>query len=101
MTSRKVSTQLAAAPEASITLDDVGATTDLPDVPLYPERVPEYTRLIATSGATGTPKIVVTPSPGVMAVDEQMSKVMGASAGKLYLTTSNGTNDKVVRITPN
>ena len=76
------------AAEGTISPDDVRATTDRPDTPLHPDRVPQYTRLIATSGATGTPKIVVTPSPGVMMVDEQMSQVMGATSGKLYLTTS-------------
>ncbi len=72
----------------TVTPDDVRATVDRPDAPPVEDHVPEYSRLIATSGATGTPKIVVTPSPAVMMIDEQMSKVMGASAGKLYLTTS-------------
>jgi bile acid-coenzyme A ligase len=72
----------------TVTPDDIRATVDQPDDPLVEDHIPEYTRLIATSGATGTPKIVVTPSPGVMTVDEQMLNVMGASAGKRYLTTS-------------
>jgi bile acid-coenzyme A ligase len=72
----------------TVTPDDVRATADLPDAPPVEDHVPQYTRLIATSGATGTPKIVVTPSPGVMVVDEQMLNVMGATAGKRYLTTS-------------
>jgi bile acid-coenzyme A ligase len=72
----------------TITPEDLGATTDRPDDPPQPDRVPQYTRLIATSGATGTPKIVVTPSPGVMQLDERMTKVMGSSSGKTYLTTS-------------
>ena len=76
-----------AAP-GTVTPDDLRATTNFPTTPPEPDRIPEYTRLIATSGATGTPKIVVTPSPGVMATDEQMSKVMGASVNKMYLTTS-------------
>src|SRR5262245_10538429 len=68
--------------------DDVRATVDRPDTPPADDHAPEFSRLIATSGATGTPKIVATPTPGVMMVDEQMSQVMGASAGKLYLSTS-------------
>ncbi len=72
----------------TVSLEDIRGTSDLPDTPPYPDRVPEYTRLIATSGATGTPKIVATPSPGVMAIDEQMLRVMGSTAGKRYLTTS-------------
>ncbi len=72
----------------TVTPDDIRGTTDLPDTPLHPERIPEYTRLIATSGATGMPKIVAIPSPGIMEFDEQMLKVMGSEAGKTYLTTS-------------
>jgi bile acid-coenzyme A ligase len=68
--------------------DDIDATTDQPASTPEPDHVPKYTRLIATSGATGTPKIVVTPSPGVMAVDQQMSTVLMDTAGKTYLTTS-------------
>jgi bile acid-coenzyme A ligase len=76
-----------AAP-GTVSLEDIRATTDLPSTPLYPDRIPAYTRLIATSGATGTPKIVATPSPGIMEADEQMLQVMGSNAGKTYLTTS-------------
>src|SRR5262245_1043026 len=72
----------------TVTSDDGRATVDRPDAPPTEDHIPQYTRLIATSGATGTPKIVVTPSPGVMIVDEQMLNVMGASPGKRYLTTS-------------
>jgi bile acid-coenzyme A ligase len=72
----------------TVTPDDIRGTVDQRDDPLEDDHVPQYTRLIATSGATGTPKIVVTPSPGVMAVDEQMMNVTGAAVGKRYLTTS-------------
>jgi bile acid-coenzyme A ligase len=76
-----------AAP-GTVSLNDIRSTTGLPDTELYPERIPEYTRLIATSGATGTPKIVATPSPGVMEADEQILQVMGSDSSKTYLTTS-------------
>jgi bile acid-coenzyme A ligase len=76
-----------AAP-ATVTPAELGTTTSLSSDPPEPDRIPPYTRLIATSGATGSPKIVVTPSPGVMAADEQMSSVMLDSGGKRYLTTS-------------
>jgi bile acid-coenzyme A ligase len=76
------------AARGTVTPDDVRATAGLDPSPPAGDHVPEYTRLIATSGATGSPKIVATPSPGIMEVDEQMSQVMGASAGKTYLTTS-------------
>ena len=72
----------------TVTPDDLAASTACSSLPPEPDRVPEYTRLIATSGATGTPKIVVTPSPGVFQVDERMSTVMGVSTGTTYLTTS-------------
>ena len=49
--------------------DDIRATTDRPTDPPVEDHVPEYTRLVATSGATGTPKIVAIPSPGVMESD--------------------------------
>ena len=72
----------------TVTPDDVRATAALDPSPPVGDHVPEYTRLIATSGATGSPKIVATPSPGIMQIDDEMSLVMGASAGKTYLTTS-------------
>ena len=76
-----------AAP-GTITPAELATTTNLSTDPPEPDRIPPYTRLIATSGATGSPKIVVTPSPGVMAADDQMSQVMMDSKGKRYLTTS-------------
>jgi bile acid-coenzyme A ligase len=67
---------------------DVDATIDRPvDTPVE-DHVPEYTRLVATSGATGTPKIVATPSPGVMQADATVSAVLGTQEGKRYLTAS-------------
>jgi bile acid-coenzyme A ligase len=44
---------------------DVAATSVLDGSPLDTDHVPEYGRLIATSGSTGAPKIILTPSPGV------------------------------------
>jgi bile acid-coenzyme A ligase len=76
------------ATPGTVSLEDIRGTTDLPSTALHPDRIPEYTRLIATSGATGTPKIVVTPSPGVMEADEQILQVMGSATSKTYLTTS-------------
>ena len=66
-----------AAP-GTVTPDDIDATTNLSSDPPEPDGIPPYTRLIATSGATGSPKIVVTPSPGVMAVDDELTQVMHA-----------------------
>ncbi len=70
-----------AAP-GTVTPDDIEATRNLSTDPPEPDGIPPYTRLIATSGATGSPKIVVTPSPGVMAVDDQLTQVMQARRGR-------------------
>ena len=76
-----------AAP-GTITPDGIHATKNLSSDPPEQDGIPPYTRLIATSGATGSPKIVVTPSPGVMALDDQLTQVMQAAEGAPYLTTS-------------
>jgi bile acid-coenzyme A ligase len=68
--------------------DDLRATTDRPSAPPTEDRVAAYTRLVATSGATGTPKLVATPNPGVIAADASANAVLGTAAGKRYLTTS-------------
>ena len=68
--------------------DEIRATSDRPSAPPADDHVPEYTRLVATSGATGTPKIVATPSPGVMEADATTSAVLGTQEGKRYLTAS-------------
>jgi bile acid-coenzyme A ligase len=72
----------------TITPADVDATTRHPVDPPAGDHVPEYVRLVATSGATGTPKIVATPSPGVMETDATVSAVLGTQEGKRYLTAS-------------
>jgi bile acid-coenzyme A ligase len=72
----------------TITPADIDATIDRPVETPPEDHVPEYTRLVATSGATGTPKIVATPSPGVMAADATTSAVLGTQEGKRYLTAS-------------
>ena len=76
------------ATPGTVTPDDIDATTNLSSDPPEPDGIPPYTRLIATSGATGSPKIVVTPSPGVMAVDDELTQVMTRASGRPYLTTS-------------
>ena len=71
----------------TISRGDIGATVDR-DAGLLEDHVPEYTRLIATSGATGTPKIVAIPAPGIMQEDETAATVLGRQSGKRYLATS-------------
>jgi bile acid-coenzyme A ligase len=68
--------------------DDIRATDGLPDTPPAEDHVAEYTRLVATSGSTGSPKIVAIPSPTVIAADFTASAVLGSQTGKTYLTTS-------------
>ena len=55
----------------TVGLEELEATTSLSTDPPETDGIPPFTRLIATSGATGSPKIVATPSPGVMAVDDR------------------------------
>lgn len=71
----------------TLTPQDIASTVD-GDAAELEDRVPEYTRLIATSGATGTPKIVAIAAPGVMEEDETVSTVLGRQIGKRYLATS-------------
>jgi bile acid-coenzyme A ligase len=68
--------------------DDVRTTVTRGADPPAEDHVAEYTRLVATSGATGTPKIVATPSPAAMVPDETASAVLGVQSDKRYLTTS-------------
>jgi bile acid-coenzyme A ligase len=71
----------------TVTPEDIAGTVDR-DSGMLEDHVPEYTRLIATSGTTGMPKIVAIPAPGVMEDDETMRTVLGAQGGKRYLATS-------------
>lgn len=52
------------APPGTMTTADIDASTDRDTAP-PPDRVPPCARLIATSGSTGSPKIIVTPAPGL------------------------------------
>ena len=67
--------------------EEIAATVDLGSDPLE-DRVPEYARLIATSGATGMPKIVAIPALGVMEEDETVATVLGRRHDMRYLATS-------------
>jgi bile acid-coenzyme A ligase len=71
----------------TVTRGDLVGMRTLSSAPPEPDRVPDNIRLIATSGATGTPKIVVAPSPGLYTIGEYMP-VMGDTSGLPYLTTS-------------
>ena len=52
-------------PAAVVTLDDLAGSVDLDDSPPV-DRVPDPARAIATSGSTGSPKLILALAPGVM-----------------------------------
>lgn len=57
--------------DAALTLDDAPPDRDV---------APPFTRLLATSGSTGIPKIIVKPSPGFFVVEEPARQVMGGES---------------------
>ena len=59
-----------------LTRDDLAATRTLPDGPL-PDAVSECVNLVASSGSTGLPKLIVTPSRGVVADDPSLATTRG------------------------
>src|SRR5581483_955467 len=58
------------------TRDDLAATADLPAEPL-PDAVSECVNLVASSGSTGFPKLIVTPVRGVVGGDEEQGSTRG------------------------
>jgi len=58
------------APDATITTADIRGSEALDGSPL-PDKVARYARAIATSGSTGSPKLILTPAPGI--VDAEMT----------------------------
>ncbi|HMD45273.1 MAG TPA: AMP-binding protein [Acidimicrobiales bacterium] len=58
-------------PEGMVTAADVASSAVLEDGPL-PDRVADPARAIATSGSTGSPKLIVTPGPGLVNTDPAM-----------------------------
>jgi bile acid-coenzyme A ligase len=63
----------------------VGATCGDDDQPL-PDRTPSVASMIATSGSTGHPKIVVVPNPGVYLAEEAGGQLV-PPPGSVFLTT--------------
>lgn len=59
-----------------LTRADLAATADLPADPL-PDAVSECVNLVASSGSTGFPKLIVTPSRGVVGGDAQQGSTKG------------------------
>ncbi len=57
------------AATVSLTRADVTASADIGSEALG-DRVPQPKRVIASSGSTGQPKLIVTPGPGVVEVEE-------------------------------
>ena len=62
-----------------LTRADLAATSDLPADPL-PDAVSECVNLVASSGSTGFPKLIVTPSRGVVGGDSQQGSTKGDGA---------------------
>ena len=56
------------APHGTVTLDQVAKSIALDDSEL-PDRIPNPVRVIATSGSTGSPKLIVSPVPGIVGAD--------------------------------
>ncbi|HEX5367675.1 MAG TPA: AMP-binding protein [Acidimicrobiales bacterium] len=78
------------APAGTVTSADIDASADRDTAP-PPDRVPPCARLIATSGSTGSPKIIVTPAPGLYSYmpNAIMPTALERSAvGAVHLTTS-------------
>lgn len=66
---------------------DLAATADRPDGPA-PDRVPRCARLIASSGSTGSPKIIRTPLPGIHTETVPGSTQIVGGPGSVQLVTS-------------
>jgi bile acid-coenzyme A ligase len=58
------------APGTTISTTELRGSEALDDSPL-PDKVPRHARAIATSGSTGSPKLILTPTPGI--VDMEMA----------------------------
>ncbi len=57
-----------AAPRGTVSLDELAESIGLDDSEL-PDRIPNPARVIATSGSTGSPKLIVSPVPGIVGAD--------------------------------
>lgn len=88
--SRVVVGDWAEPPPGSVSSADVDGSVDRDDTAL-PDRVPAIARMIATSGSTGSPKIIATPIPGLYSglPNAIMPGVLrGRDSDELHLTTS-------------
>jgi bile acid-coenzyme A ligase len=72
---------------STMTLDEIVAATDLDGTPLE-DRVPSPARAIATSGSTGSPKLIVSSIPGEMDPDAPVNPLVAADAHTIQLVTS-------------
>jgi bile acid-coenzyme A ligase len=71
----------------TMTLDEIAVTTNLDDRPLD-DRVPSPARAIATSGSTGSPKLIVSSIPGEMDPDVAPTALVAADEHTIQLVTS-------------
>lgn len=67
-----------------LTRADLAETTTLPAAPL-PDAVSECVNLVASSGSTGFPKLIVTPSRGVVGGDSQQGSTKGDGAMRVLV----------------
>jgi len=72
---------------AVMTRSSLAATTSLDDSAL-PDEVSDCINLVASSGSTGLPKLIVTPSPGVVASDPQQIQMKGGNTTTTTLVVS-------------
>ncbi|MBO0730534.1 MAG: AMP-binding protein, partial [Acidimicrobiaceae bacterium] len=71
-----------------VTPADMAESERLDASPPDLDRVPRATRLVASSGSTGSPKIIVGPSPGLFVMPEEMVGGLGGDAERVTLCAS-------------
>lgn len=68
------------AQPGTLTIDDVAKSEREDDAPL-PDRVADPSRIIATSGSTGSPKLIAIPGPGLIDTDPTTTSAATATTG--------------------
>jgi bile acid-coenzyme A ligase len=74
------------APTGTVSTAMLDATTSHPTDEL-PDRIPKWSRVVASSGSTGRPKLIAIPVPGVLAAT-QFDVVSGEPERQIMLGTS-------------
>lgn len=71
----------------TVTLDDIESTRSLSDAPL-PDKIASPARAIATSGSTGSPKLIVSAIPGAIDPSAPPNPLIAADDHIIQLVTS-------------